>query len=221
MNEEKKMGDLFEDIIQNYGITHSELCLKTAQRFTAKIALYEYKASVSREEPDVLVFGYEGTILFEIKMSIADFNADKHKYCRIKYRVPYWARQLFYATHGHSPTIDRLVREQSEKDGKKKVRFETIRGKPEVFLIENEHLGNERYFVCPDKLIPVEKLPDGWGLYYYKKGKFYLKRGSRKFRSNLRKENHLLIHALRRYGSGDTTGIFINAYNKIDQGIQE
>ncbi|GHT52917.1 hypothetical protein FACS1894106_2700 [Spirochaetia bacterium] len=208
------MSELFEagEVKQNYGITHSELCLKTAQRFTEKVAIYEYKSSASQEEPDVLAFGFEGTTLFEIKMSLSDFNADKHKDCRIKYRVPHWAQQLFYATNRHSPTMDRLAAEQSEKAGGKKIMFKSIQGRPEVFLIEREHLGNRRYFVCPDKLIPVEKLPEGWGLYYYKKGKFYLKRGSKQFRSNLRKENHLLIHAMRRYGSGDSTGIIINTY---------
>jgi hypothetical protein len=210
------MSELFEagEVKPNYGITHSELCLKTAQRFGEKMALYEYKSYVSQEEPDVLVFGFEGTTLFEIKMSLADFNSDKYKECRIKYRVPYWARQLYYSTKVHSPTIDRIAAEQSEKTGGKKIVFECIAGRPEAFLIEREHLGNRRYFVCPDKLIPVEKLPEGWGLYYYKKGKFYLKKGSRQFRSNLRKENHLLIHAMRRYGSGDSTGIFVNTYNK-------
>ncbi|GHT87223.1 hypothetical protein FACS1894137_14120 [Spirochaetia bacterium] len=202
------------EVKQNYGITHSELCLKTAQRFAEKVALYEYKSYVSQEEPDVLAYGFNGTTLFEIKMSLSDFNADKYKDCRVKYHVPHWAGQLYYSTKIRSPTIDRMAAEQSEKTGGKKIVFECIQGKPEAFLIEREHLGNRRYFVCPDKLIPVEKLPEGWGLYYYKNGKFYLKKGSKPFRSNLRKENHLLIHAMRRYGSGDSTGIIINTYNK-------
>ncbi|GHU75351.1 hypothetical protein FACS189461_1460 [Spirochaetia bacterium] len=210
------MSEMFKsgEVKPRYGITHSELCLKTAQRFAEKVALYEYKSYVSQEEPDVLAFGFNGTTLFEIKMSLSDFNADKYKDCRVKYRVPYWAKQLCYVTNRHSPTIDRLAAEQAEKNGKKKIQFKCIQGRPEVVLIEREHLGNRRYFVCPDKLIPAEKLPEGWGLYYYKNGKFYLKKESKLFRSNLKKENHLLIHAMRRYGSGDSTGIIINTYNK-------
>jgi hypothetical protein len=198
--------ELFQDIKPDYGITHAELCLKTAQRFTEKIALYEYKSSVSQEEPDVLVFGYNGTILFEIKMSMSDFNADSRKECRKKFKIPYYV-----------DFVERKVKDAGDKWIKRqllKLRME----QPKIFLQEKSNLGNFRYFVCPDKLIPVEKLPEGWGLIYYKKGKFYSKKGSKAFRSNLRKENHLLIHAMRRYGSGDTTGIFINSYNKIDQG---
>jgi len=39
-----------------------------------------------------------------------------------------------------------------------------------------------------------------------------MKKESGKFRSNLRTENDLAIHALRRYASGDTTGIAVNTY---------
>jgi hypothetical protein len=83
---------------------------------------------------------------------------------------------------------------------------------PEVFYLQDDHLGNHRYYVCPDGLIPVEEVPEGWGLVYYKKGRFYEKKKSGKFRSNLKKEKDLLIHSCRRYASGDSTGILINTY---------
>lgn len=91
------------------------------------------------------------------------------------------------------------------------IRFE--KENPDIFLKEALHLGNYRYYVCPDGLIPVDKLPEGWGLYYYKNGKFYLKRKSAKFRSNYRKELDLVIHSFRRYANGDNTGIMVKAYS--------
>jgi hypothetical protein len=188
-------------------ITHRELCIATAKRFNQKMALYEYKSSVSGEEPDVLVFGYEGTELYEIKISLSDFNSDKKKECRKKFKVPYYLqildRRLTPALAGH------II------DGNDKLKRQLIKIKrehPDIFYQEDSHLGNKRYYVCPYGLIPVSKLPEGWGLYYFRGGKFYSQRGSNNFRSNLRTEKHLMLHALRRYASGDDTGILINTY---------
>jgi len=151
-------------------LTHYDLCFATAKRFIDKIALYEYKSFASIEEqPDVLVYGNRGTQLFEIKMSLSDFNADKYKVCRQKYTVPYWAYQIGY----NKPTDGEI---------EKKKRMELTHGKIEIDLIEKRHLGNIRYFVCPAGVIPVEKVPEGWGLYWYK------------------------------YASGDSTGILVNTY---------
>jgi hypothetical protein len=49
---------------------------------------------VSREEPDVLVFGYGRTELYEIKMSLSDFNADKYKECRKKFKTHYYLQVM-------------------------------------------------------------------------------------------------------------------------------
>jgi len=193
-------------------MTHKELCLATAKRFIDRVALYEYKSTSSfYEQPDVLVFGEKGTMLFEIKMSLSDFKADQYKDCRKKYRMPYWAQHINY-TRSASHFIQQQMQEQAEKEKRPRVRFLLIRGKPEVELVENEHLGNLRYFVCPWGIIPIEKIPEGWGLYYYKGGKFFKKKESGNFRSDLRTENNLAVHALRRYASGDSKGILINTY---------
>ena len=182
-------------------ITHRELCMAVAKRYNKKLALYEYKSTASSEEPDVLIFDFKGTYLFEIKMSLADFNADKYKDCRKKYRMQYWAY--------HLPSKEAY-------EGKHyKTNLKLDKGHLELYLIENEHLGNCRYFVCPDGVIPVEKVPEGWGLLYYKNGKFYEKKRSATFRSNLRTENNLVVHALRRYASGDSKGILVNTYRDV------
>ena len=34
--------------------------------------------------------------------------------------------------------------------------------------------GDKRYYVCPEGVIPEDEVPPDWGLYYYKKNKFYL-----------------------------------------------
>jgi hypothetical protein len=144
-------------------------------------------------------------------MSLSDFNNDKKKECRRKYRLPYYLEHLQWSFIGSTLRDIFAEREMEKKKGRKAI-VKLIRGKPEIELIENRHLGNYRYFVCPAGIIPVEKIPEGWGLYYYKNGKFYKKRESGYFRSNLRKENGLIVHALRRYASGDTTRMLINTY---------
>jgi hypothetical protein len=184
-------------------ITHRELCIATAKRFNDKFALYEYKGTASKEEPDVLVFGFGQTILFEIKVSLADFNRDQKKDIRKKYLLTWHAHFLLKHFRESSEEYDKRVHRQY---------FRIQRDNPTLFYIQDDHLGNFRYYVCPDGLIPVEKLPEGWGLYYFKNGKFFLRKQSAQFRSNLRTENNLAIHALRRFASGDNTGILINTY---------
>jgi len=178
-------------------ITHGELCVAVAKRYSKKVALYEYKSTASAEEPDVLVFNQDNTILFEIKVSLSDFKRDQYKDCRKKYRCQYWAF--------HLPINPAAMNE-------KNVRLKLDKGHIDIRLIEKEHLGNRRYFVCPWGVIPLDKIPEGWGLIYYKAGKFFCQKQSAKFRSDLRTENRLVVHALRRYASGDSTGILINTY---------
>ena len=176
-------------------ITHTDLCVITAKRFIDKVALYEYKSTASSEEPDVLIFGLYGTSLYEIKTSRSDFLADSKKKCRRKYKSFSWVN----IEKINDPVIKRAY-----------VRIR--QGRPELFLQQAPHLGNKRYFVCEPDIIRVSDLPEGWGLYWYKNGKFYRKRESTQFRADLKKENALIVHAMRRYASGDDTGILINTY---------
>jgi len=177
-------------------MTHADLCLQTAKRFVDKIALYEYKSFASSEEPDVLVYGYTGTTLFEIKMSRSDFLADSKKSCRRRYKLQHW------------------MEIENVKDVVIKRAYARLKQyRPELFLQQAPHLGNRRYFVCEAGLIQPEEIPEGWGLYWFKGGKYYCKKESAKYRSNLKVENDLLIHSMRRYGSGCKTGIVINSYS--------
>jgi hypothetical protein len=189
--------------MNNKTLSHSDLCLATAKRFIDKVALWEYQSFYSLDEqPDVLIYGKKKTILFEIKMSMADFTADKYKACRKKYTVPHWAHWI------GDDNID-------EKNKKKKLRL--LHGEVEIDLIEKKHLGNRRYFVCPADVIPVNKVPEGWGLYWYKDGKFYHKKSSSRFRSNVKTECDLVAHALQRLASGNTTGIMVKTYDYKDK----
>ena len=176
-------------------MTHAELCEITAKRFIKKISLYEYKSFVSGEEPDALVFDMGSTTLYEIKMSRSDFRADFKKECRKKYKINYYMQP----EHVKDAVIKRAY-----------IHFKAHH--PEVYLKQAPHLGNERYFVCEFGLLQPEEMPEGWGLYWYKNGRFYKKKDSCNFRADLRTENNLLIHALRRYASGDDTGIIVNKY---------
>ena len=172
-------------------MTHSELCEITARRFVkhAWLALWEYQSYASGEFPDVLTFSGGGTVLYEIKMSRADFLADAKKDARKKWRPKGY---LGYSGTDHVPAW--------------------IQQRPELFYIEKPHLGARRFFVCETGLIGPEELPEGWGLYWYRGGKFMRKRDSKLWRVDMRTERDLAAHALRRYASGDSTGIIANTY---------
>ena len=172
-------------------MTHAELCLHTAQRFMKasggpKIALYEYQSFASAEFPDVLVFYYGHSVLFEIKTSYADFRNDCKKECRKKYYPQRWL--------GYRAGVDNKI------------------DIPDLFLIQKPHLGNFRYFVCEPNIIPVDEVPEGWGLYYVQGKKFILIKDSDKWRPDIHVERDLLINSFRRYANGDTTGILINTF---------
>jgi hypothetical protein len=189
-------------------MTHSELCLLTAKRFNKKVALYEYKSFASYEEPDVLVFDSSNTSLYEIKISRQDFKADQKKECRIKYKPHY--SLILMERHINDAIAEKII------DRNARIKRQFLKLKMEhmdIFYKEASHLGKRRYYVCLEGLILIDELPEGWGLYYVKGEKFYLQRKSEKFRSNVHTEKDLLVHALRRYASGDTTGIIINTYN--------
>jgi hypothetical protein len=168
-------------------VTHKELCIATAKRFINQVALIEYKSSASAEEPDVLVYGYQNTILYEIKMSRSDFLADQKKECRKKGTMHYtWQLEKMAE---NDPVVKRAY-----------IRWQNYW--PEVFIKQAPHLGSKRYYVCEWGLIKPEEIPEHWGLYWYRSGKFYIKKESSKFRVNMKDERDLLIHALRRWANG-------------------
>ncbi len=179
-------------------MNHNELCMKTAERFNTHVSLVEYKSYAYNEEPDVIVYDYGKTTLYEIKVSRSDFLADKKKDCRKKYKIDYSMRMFAVS---EKPEIKRAY-----------IRFQ--KHNPELFYIEKPHLGNYRYFVCEKELILPEEVPEGWGLYWYSGGKYYMKKRSGKFRTNIRAERDLLMHALQRYANneGDDRSIMIKKY---------
>lgn len=181
-------------------MTHFDLCKATAERFMRDgwLALWEYQSFASWEFPDVLVFGSGKTTLYEIKISRADFLADAKKDARKKWK----------------PKVDMHYRK--EWLGKKEV-IEWVAKAPELYYIEHPHLGARRYFVCEAGLIKPEELPEGWGLYWFKDGRFFKKRDSGKFRPDVHAERDLVAHALRRFASGDSRGIMVNTYSMREE----
>jgi hypothetical protein len=203
-------------------ITHTDLCIATARRFINWVALYEYKSFTSQQEqPDVLILNENNSVLFEIKTSFSDFIADQQKVCRKKYRCQYWLSRSSHLVDEEDKNPYSAHRYEQNKNAVGRLLYTLERGHLEAIFVEKEHLGNERYYVCPWGVIPIDKPPEGWGLYYYKNGKFFLKKKSERFRSNLRKENSLALHALRRYASGDTTGIMVKTYQFDPGGIKK
>ena len=128
---------------------HYQLCRETAIWALKKkgdIALWEYDGG-SREKPDVLIFHGYTSHLYEIKMSRADFRADRHKWARTK-----WKPKGYFQWH-----------HQEDKKGMKAI---WTQYRPELYHIEHPHIGAYRYFVCPSELLKPEEIPDGWGLYW-------------------------------------------------------
>lgn len=157
------------------------------------MALWEYQSFASQEYPDVLAFKDSDSTLYEIKMSRSDFLNDQKKEVRQKWKpkTSWWGRRGNYRQEAVL---------QAER--------------PELFYVQFPHLGAHRYYVCLEGVIKVDELPEGWGLYYYKSGKMYKKRESKKFRRDLFQENAILAHALRAYVNGVTKRVVVRKYEK-------
>lgn len=191
-------------------MTHSELCLETARWAVKKgrLALWEYQSTASPEFPDVLLFKSCDTVLYEIKMSRADFFADAKKEARSKWKVGGWWQIESDFGHGEKKGVngpwDRIIR-------KRWISWKSYR--PEEFRIQAPHLGSKRFFVCPDGIIMPDEVPAGWGLIWFKDGKFRQKKDSAKFRANVRDERDLVAHAIQRMASGSDNGIVVRLYD--------
>jgi hypothetical protein len=170
------------------GSPHFNLCRQTAIWSLKKhgdIALWEYDGG-SREKPDVLVFWGHTTTLYEIKMSRSDFKADGKKWARTKWKPKSRVDFQYIKKLGRNGHIFEKALEKWSSS------------RPELYYIEHPHLGMYRYYVCPSGLISPEEIPDGWGLYWVKNGRYYCKKKSGKFRRNLLQENLLLVSATRK-----------------------
>jgi len=204
-------------------VKHNDLCRLTAEWAIKPpaadwLALYEYQSYVTQEFPDVLTYSATGTRLYEIKMSHSDFLADSKKESRISWIPPY---RCF-------PRIIKEVRDirkwENKKNGAlyidKRFQYRLTKleisefeiGKWEKSYIQVPHLGGERYYVCETNLISESEIPNGWGLIYYDGKKFRQIRKSSPWKADVRAERDLAAHALRRYASGDHTGILIHTY---------
>lgn len=177
-------------------ITHNALCADTANwrlKTYGHVALIDYQSMISVENPDLLIYGPQGTELYEIKVSKQDFKQDSKKEARKKYK----------------PKVG-VFRKSSFA---KKIEYMLKAEAPELYYLEYPHLGERRYYVCPKGLINVDELPQGWGLYWYQRGRFYEKQKSMKWRNNIRLERDMLTHAFRkRLSEGDTPMIRVNTY---------
>lgn len=208
----------------------------------AFIALYEYQSYATSEFPDVFVVGSIYTTLYEIKTSRADFISDAHKDARKKWKPKGYLQIGDYkrvrscgkfcplpqyevinfnlckncdyfagkTTHYDRKTYQTVDAVYCTYDGGAILKWVTEN--PELYYIEKPHLGVMRYFVCENEIIKESDLPEGWGLYWVKNGRFYLKHESKKFKPNLLEERNIITHAFRRYASGDSTGIIVNTY---------
>jgi hypothetical protein len=185
--------ELFE---KSGALSHFDLCKAVAEKVARKawVTLYEYQSYATGEFPDVLTFDNSGTTLYEIKTSHSDFLADARKDARRKWRPKLG---LFYYP-GHPATEKAEVRLKAEF--------------PDLYYIESPHLGGERYFVCEQGVIDKSEIPEGWGLIYFKAGKMFRKVDSKRWRADVRQERNILAHSLRRFASGDHTGILVNTY---------
>jgi len=214
--------------VETSNVTHAELCRIVADHFVKKtcwVALYEYQSLATQEFPDVITFHSSGdTVLYEIKMSRSDFLADAKKPSRVKYKTPEYRLGLETSLERIGEYVGKgkykLVRESQYQLNRilmthHKSRYPIL----EKQYIEAPHLGSKRFYVCPKNLLSPEEIPEGWGLIYFdpENGKLMTKKNSGRFRPNVKDERQLIAHALRRWASGDQTGILVNAYDLRDK----
>jgi len=200
-------------------VTHPELCELTARwaikKKRAKVVLWEYQNLITGEFPDVLTFGSFDTTLYEIKMSRADFLADAKKDSRVRYRIKHYE-----SLHMQTERIRDDENGGYLRIGKREVlKLKSIQRStwPELqaFRSERPHLGAHRYFVCMDGLILKNEVYHGWGLIYFKEGKFRVVQQSQRFRANVHAERNLAAHALYLYAGGVTQNIIVKAFDRV------
>lgn len=163
---------------------HFDLCKITAKWILKKsdVCVFEYQSYQTSEFPDVLSWSGSTTLLFEIKINKQDFLKDFDKDSR-----------------------QHLRDEQIKISGKKTHRWDSVLNKyvpsyctgRQIFIKQKPHLGRFRYYVCPAELIDPSEVKY-FGLYWYKKNRFYLKKKSEIFRNDIYSEQRILIHALRK-----------------------
>lgn len=176
-------------------MNHYELCKLTAEWQLKKsmVVLYEYQSFATGEFPDVLCFKNGYTRLYEIKVGRQDFLKDNQKDCRIQTRIKY------------------MPNTQWNKTGKL-AGINWIEYGLQEFYQEYPHLGRQRWYVCPAGLIQPGEVGNGWGLYWYKNGKFYEKKESKSFKCNIYAELSILEHAFRKHACEGDCNILINKY---------
>jgi len=198
-------------------MTHPELCRLTAEwamrKQRAKVILWEYQNLITGEFPDVLTFGSYDTTLYEIKMSRSDFLADAKKDSRVRYRIRHYESLYRYL----KDIWDDEKKGYVEIDKRVKQRLHSIeiqhRREMESARVEKPHLGAFRYFVCMEGLILKEEVYPGWGLIYFKEGKFRMVKKSERFRANVHAERNLAAHALYLYAGGATENIIVRPFH--------
>jgi len=205
------------------GKPHAELCRLTAEWALKPpgadwLALYEYQSFASQEFPDVLTYSPTGTRLYEIKISRSDFKADLKKESRISWVPPYHnfirlnAEVVQLRKELNHKTRPTYVPERFDRYLKSLKIVEGSVGEWRKSYIQVPHLGGERYYVCEPGIILKDELPQGWGLIYYTGGKFKQIQNSGPWKADVRTERDIIAHAMRRYASGDHTGIIIRTY---------
>lgn len=181
-------------------ITHYELSKKTAewQLKNWHVILYEYNTTCHNELPDVLCYKDGFSVLYEIKITKEDFKKDSTKECRVEKVVKYFPQY-------------RMMKRYNKV---KKILWESADWKPQLkeFVKQTPHLGNKRYYVCPNGLIQPEEITNGFGLYYLRGARFYLQKPSANFKRDIFAEHKLITHAFRKYASGQKDNILINTY---------
>lgn len=225
------MTELFESTID-----HSTLCRLTAEWALKPpgadwLALYEYQSFASQEFPDVLTYSPAGTTLYEIKTSHADFLADQKKEARIL-RARCGAYSGIYTDVQDIRNRFRKKTDALYVDKRFTRKLDKIETFCNYYVSEDKsyqqapHLGQRRYYVCEPGVIKEAEVPKSWGLIYFEKNKFRTIMKSDRWKSDMRTERDLIAHALRRYTSGNSTGIMVRIYEvnngafKVEQRVQ-
>jgi hypothetical protein len=207
-------------------IEHTELCKLTAKWSITPpeadwLALYEYQSFATQEFPDVLTYHCNKTTLYEIKTSHSDFLADLKKTSRAR-KADYTVYSgIVDNLHKLTATTKRLEKQyeitsHTAKQTKTQIAhldavFHCYRSQDKSYQ-EAPHLGNYRYYVCEPGIIVLDEVPEGWGLLYYINGKFRKMKKSSPWKANVKDERDIIAHALRRFASGDQTGIMVHTY---------
>jgi len=129
----------------------------------------------------------------------------RHKQNIVIYNYPLVLSEFVALTHtGETPDVIGWNYFSSIVIEVKTSRQDFLRDKKKRFRVLGMGMGDFKYYCCPDGIIKVDDLPNGWGLLYVTdKGKIEIIQRVDKSNADLHAERSMLLSVIRRFKANE------------------